>query len=71
MKIDPNAPAYPYVDAMTLQTGLPIRLELAARMMASPSLDVPSQISRSLEGRARAALVWADALIAVYNEGAK
>lgn len=78
-KIDPNAPAFPTPEIPGIlqgSFGLPIRLELAARMacglLACQSEgDGGSGMGHFVEpytGLAATALGMADALIAAYNE---
>jgi len=74
MKINPHDPAYPIrgqqtdEDQLTRATGLPIRLELAARFMAAAIASEREEWLGS-DMEALAALGMADALIAAYNEG--
>jgi hypothetical protein len=71
MKINPNDPAYPVVGAESADEdypGMPIRLAIAAQMMAPVNAVAISDSDPSIE--ARRALAWADALIAAYNESA-
>lgn len=77
MKINPNAPAYP-IPGMndnehgpTRAYGIPIRLAIAAQIMAGFAAD-PTTNDKSRfkpKGMANAALSWADDLIAAHNEG--
>ena len=77
MKIDPNAPAYPTVQHFgdygvppVTHTGIPIRLAIAAQIMAgmaSANLK-PECTNRVL---ATVSLDAADALIAAHNEDSK
>lgn len=69
MKIDPNAPAYP-VDRSAhyggFELGIPIRLAIAAQIMAAANgrtTNLPTNDEAAL------AMRWADALIAAYNKG--
>lgn len=78
-KIDPNAPAMPLltfyndgedndVSLFRYKGGPPIRLELAARIMAAAlSREDPAHV----EVEAKYALQAADALISAYNEEAE
>ena len=78
MKIDPNAPSYPctqhfgdYGIPPATWTGIPIRLAIAAQIMAgfaawsgnSRHDLIPPELAQ------QSALEWADALIAAHNEG--
>ena len=84
MKVDPNAPAYPNVITIasvssdsisyqpTPQQGIPIRLAIAAQIMAALATDPAlNWIRLTPHDRGRTALAWADALIAAHNEGAE
>jgi hypothetical protein len=64
MKIDPNAPAYPY--QLGSQSGLTIRAEIAARIMAG--LYSYGAIAGTHKGLAENAVQAADALIAALNQ---
>lgn len=81
MKINPNDPAYPVVLAphegrdgtqQNYESGIPIRLEIAARMMAGLILE-ENKDGEGLGaiGAAEWALEYADALINAYNESEK
>lgn len=74
MIIDPNAPAFPVVHAIVpqpgsytatppAQPGMPIRLEIASRLMAPLWGTSACEVTV-----ARRALKLADALIETYNE---
>lgn len=74
MKINPGDPAYPVVLAphegrygvkQSYERGIPIRLEIAARVMAGFAAD--PNVTNGPDLLASAALTWADALIAAYN----
>jgi hypothetical protein len=76
MKINPHDPAYPCdPQQFSHYQGLPIRLAIAAQMMAgfaswSGSREAtPDYIP--VDKAATCSLQWADALIAAYNEGEK
>lgn len=76
MKIDPNAPAYPQpLGAMAHESGIPIRLAIAAQIMAGMAANSDLSASwledgRSIKEVASNACVWADALIAAHDEEA-
>ena len=68
MKINPNDPAYPNPGVPGVYQdypGIPIRLEIAARVMAVFAAD--PNVTSGPDLLASAALTWADALIAAYN----
>lgn len=71
MKINPNDPAYPIVLAPHTEQhytiGIPIRLEIAARVMAGFAANSESK-GWTAEEMAADALEWADTLIAKVNE---
>ena len=81
MKVDPNAPAYPFVlyshnpdggFGSASSPGIPIRLAIAAQIMAALATDPAlNGIRLTPHDRGRTALAWADALIAAHNEGTK
>ena len=69
MKINPNDPAYPNPGVPGVYQdypGIPIRLEIAARVMAGFAAD--PNVTSGPDLLASAALTWADALIAAYNK---
>ena len=76
MKVDPNAPAYPQpLGLMAHDSGMPIRLAIAAQIMASVPhtgsrlIDKQGKYGSGVDFRAKCALEWADALIEAHNEG--
>ena len=72
MKINPHDPAYPLGHGMGGRAdGLPIRLELAARMAQGLCTTATALYDRGPCNAAivERAFVLADALIAAYNEG--
>lgn len=67
MKVDPNAPAYPVEHVSpNPSTGIPIRLAIAAQIMAGAA---GNPTAHGPEREALIAISWADALIAEYNRG--
>ena len=78
MKINPHDPAYPVlaehcqrVNESEHYAGLPIRLELAARMAQGLCATATAYYDRGPcnDAIVERAFVLADALIAAYNEG--
>lgn len=68
MKIDPTAPAtgWPSSEFCPTSRGIPIRLELAARVMQGFASN-PERTKYTVRGDAEVALEVADELIAAYN----
>lgn len=75
MKVSGNDPAFPIVNPANNEghPGLPIRLEIAARILATegPTIVTEGDVAEQLKymrQRAQIALGYADALIAAHNE---
>lgn len=72
MKIDPNAPAFPVIGAPGSAEdypGMPIRLAIAAQIMAGGAAQGVGGMRESQRWMAENCLAWADALIVAYNRG--
>ena len=71
MKIDPNALAYPLHTSYGTHLGMPIRLEIAARLLAGMVVNVELDQLHA-ERRVHfslSALALTDALLSEYNKG--
>ena len=71
MKVDPNAPAYPSNPSKDIycNLGIPIRLAIAAQIMAGFAARFGYQHPTFMPDSTKHAIAWADALIAAHNEG--